>query len=195
MYREGILSLGKAAEFAGATNKWEMLTILNERKVPIHYTSEDAEEDLKTFPYNNVLASQEDEMLQRIKYDDLKPRQKEQFNYQKLSAVLADYGFRTIPLGDDWNGADFLAYHIDGTTTLKVQLKGRVTFAEKYRGKELWIAFRDGNDFYLFPHDTILQLMLDKGRLKGTESWDDKGGYSFNYMTQEMKQMLAAYKI
>ncbi len=48
LYREGILSLGKAAELAGASTKWEMLLILNERKVPIHYTSEDAKEDLKT---------------------------------------------------------------------------------------------------------------------------------------------------
>jgi len=48
LYREGLLSLGKAAELAGASNKWEMLTILNERKVPLHYTAEDAEDDLKT---------------------------------------------------------------------------------------------------------------------------------------------------
>ena len=29
LYREGKLSLGKAAELAGARNKWEMLTILD----------------------------------------------------------------------------------------------------------------------------------------------------------------------
>ena len=28
LYREGILSLGKAAELAGASTKWEMLAIL-----------------------------------------------------------------------------------------------------------------------------------------------------------------------
>jgi predicted HTH domain antitoxin len=48
LYREGILSLGKAAELAGTSNKWEMLTLLNERKVPIHYRAQDAEDDLKT---------------------------------------------------------------------------------------------------------------------------------------------------
>ena len=48
LYREGVLSLGKAAELAEVANKWEMLTLLNERKVAIPYTSEDAEEDLKT---------------------------------------------------------------------------------------------------------------------------------------------------
>lgn len=48
LYREGKLSLGKAAELAGARNKWEMLILLNEKEVPVDYTAEDAEKDLKT---------------------------------------------------------------------------------------------------------------------------------------------------
>lgn len=48
LYREGVLSLGKAAELAGVPTKWEMLTILNEKGVNLRYTAEDAEEDLKT---------------------------------------------------------------------------------------------------------------------------------------------------
>jgi predicted HTH domain antitoxin len=48
LYREGKLSLGKAAELAGAKSKWEMLMLLRERGVPIDYTSEDAKEDLQT---------------------------------------------------------------------------------------------------------------------------------------------------
>ena len=48
LYREGKLSLGKAAEVAGARNKWEMLMLLNEKGVPLDYTAENAEKDLKT---------------------------------------------------------------------------------------------------------------------------------------------------
>ncbi|MBW6470143.1 MAG: UPF0175 family protein [Methanosarcinaceae archaeon] len=48
LYREGKLSLGKAAELAGARNKWEMLTILDSSGVPINYTTEDVEDDLNT---------------------------------------------------------------------------------------------------------------------------------------------------
>ena len=48
LYREGKLSLGKAAELAGAKNKWEMLMPLSEKGVPIDYTSEDAKDDLQT---------------------------------------------------------------------------------------------------------------------------------------------------
>ncbi len=47
LYREGKVSLGKAAEVAGVKNKWEMLMLLNERGVPLDYTGEDAEKDLK----------------------------------------------------------------------------------------------------------------------------------------------------
>jgi predicted HTH domain antitoxin len=48
LYREGKVSLGKVAEVAGVRNKWEMLMLLNEKGVPIDYTAEDAEKDLKT---------------------------------------------------------------------------------------------------------------------------------------------------
>lgn len=48
LYREGKISLGKAAELAGSRNKWEMLTFLSEHDVSIHYTAQDAKRDLKT---------------------------------------------------------------------------------------------------------------------------------------------------
>jgi len=48
LYREGRLSLGKAAELAETRNKWEMLTILDKKGVPINYSAFDAIEDLKT---------------------------------------------------------------------------------------------------------------------------------------------------
>ncbi len=41
-----------------------------------------------------------------IDYTALKPRQKENYKFQKVSAVLADYGFATIRLSDDWQGID-----------------------------------------------------------------------------------------
>jgi len=53
LYRERKVSLGKAAEIAGARNKWEMLMMLNKRGVAIDYTAEEAEKDLETL--NNVL--------------------------------------------------------------------------------------------------------------------------------------------
>jgi hypothetical protein len=60
--------------------------------------------------------------FKKVRYDSLNARQKKLFNFQKVAAILADYGFNCIKLTDDWQGADFLAYHVDGTTTLRVQL-------------------------------------------------------------------------
>ena len=48
LYHEGRLSLGKAAELAGANSKWEMLMLLSERGVPLDYTADDAEKDIQT---------------------------------------------------------------------------------------------------------------------------------------------------
>ena len=39
--------------------------------------------------------------LQRIVYDELNPKQKEIYNFQKVAALLADYGFNCIKLEDD----------------------------------------------------------------------------------------------
>jgi predicted HTH domain antitoxin len=47
-YREGKLSLGKAKEFAGLSNKWEMIQLLNQRGVDINYLAEDSQSDLET---------------------------------------------------------------------------------------------------------------------------------------------------
>lgn len=75
--------------------------------------------------------------LKKIAYSQLNSRQKEIFNFQKVAGLLADYGFNCLKMADDWQGADFLAYHKDGTHTLKVQLKSRLTIGKKYQDKSL----------------------------------------------------------
>jgi hypothetical protein len=52
--------------------------------------------------------------LDRVSYKLLSARQQETYNFQKVSAVLADYGYRTIRLSEDWESADFIAFHNDG---------------------------------------------------------------------------------
>src|SRR5207244_5579086 len=60
--------------------------------------------------------------LAPINYANLNSRQQEAYNFQKVSGVLADFGFTTIRLTDDWQGADFIAQIIDGQPFLTVQL-------------------------------------------------------------------------
>jgi hypothetical protein len=75
--------------------------------------------------------------LKLVKYSDLNTRQKEIYNFQKVASVLADYGFHCIKLSDDWQAADFLAYHKDGKDSLRIQLKGRLAIDKKYQGRKL----------------------------------------------------------
>ena len=115
-----------------------------------------------------------------ITYKDLNARQKEAFNFQKVAALLANYGFNCIKLADDWQGADFLAYHNDGEQTLKVQLKGRLTIDKKYKGKQIYMAFPMSETWYLVPHDKLVQLVEEHTNWMETKSWgeeDEDGHY------------------
>ena len=129
----------------------------------------------------------------KIKYSDLNARQKENFNFLKVSAVLADYGFVTFRLSDDWQGADFLALRITGEV-LRVQLKSRLAFYEKYRGKELYVAFAEGDTWYLYPHDELLAKILANTTIGTSASWES-GGYSFTRLSVQLLRLLEPYKI
>ena len=128
--------------------------------------------------------------LSKIKYSELNPRQKEIFNFQKIAGVLADYGFNCIKLADDWQGADFLAYHKDGEETLKVQLKGRLMIAKKYQGKNLFMAFRISDSWYLIEHDDLVKLVDSNTNALNTKSWRIKGMYSFPSPSPQLLQAL-----
>lgn len=133
--------------------------------------------------------------LKRVSYTDLNPKQKEIFNFQKVSSVLADYGFTTIKLSDDWQGADFIAMHLDGSHFYKVQLKGRLTFAKKYHGKDLYICFSYNDEWYLVPHDEALDAIMDYGAIIDTQSWDERGEYSFSQISKNILGLISTYKL
>jgi hypothetical protein len=116
--------------------------------------------------------------LKKIAYAKLNSRQKEIFNFQKVAGQLADYGFNCIKLDDDWQGADFLAYHKDGSSTLKVQLKSRLMIGKKYIGKSLYMAFPVRSAWYLIKHDDLVALVKKHTAWLTSESWRRRGNYS-----------------
>ena len=132
--------------------------------------------------------------LVRVDYEHLNARQKENYNFLKVSAILADYGFMTLRLSDDWQGADFIAQNIDGSF-LKIQLKGRLTFCEKYRGKDLYVVFPNDGGWYLYPHDELLQRVLTETGIAKTESWSEHGSYSFPNISHQILQMIEPYRL
>jgi hypothetical protein len=135
-------------------------------------------------------------MFERIEYKRLNPRQKENFNFQKVAARLANYGFNCLRLSDDWQGADFLACHIDGETVLKIQLKSRLTINKKYLGKGIYIAFFAGPDLYIYDHDALVQHLEANG-LIGADSitWHENGGRSWPSLPLWAVTFLADYRI
>ncbi|MEM9589088.1 MAG: hypothetical protein AAGA03_17535, partial [Planctomycetota bacterium] len=93
-------------------------------------------------------------------------------------------------------GDEVRALHIDGTTFLKVQLKGRCTIAKHYIGKDLMLAFPDGSDWYLVPHDALVDSVVNaRPDLASTTSWADRGLYSFPGLSKTMMDLLAPYRI
>lgn len=139
-----------------------------------------------------------------VEYSSLNSRQKENYNFQKVAAHLADYGFNCMRLSDDWQGADFIACHVDGKAFLKVQLKSRLFIQQKYSDKEIYIAFIHRNkdnssDVYFYPHDIVRDELLVQGKVTGTltdsVSWKDRGGYSWGHLSKDMKAYIQQYKV
>ena len=113
--------------------------------------------------------------LKKVDYNKLNARQKENYNYHKVASALADYGYDSMRLNNDWEGADFIA--VKGDDMLKIQLKGRLTIDKKYLNKDLYIAFIEHDKVKLYFHDDIASLLPEKSRL--TASWKEEGKYSW----------------
>ena len=136
--------------------------------------------------------------FKKISYEKLKPRQQENYNYHKISSKLADYGYTTIRLTNDTHGADFLLQHVDTSREIvKVQLKGRWTVNKNYQNKNLYIAFRKNNKFYLCPHDQLLDFLLNKKKksIKNTSSWLKDGHYNSREISVVMMPFFKNFEI
>jgi hypothetical protein len=128
--------------------------------------------------------------FEKVVYSELNAKAQEMYNFQKVSAKLADYGFTTIWLNNDWQGADFIGVHANGVTDIKVQLKGRLSFSKIYIGKNIYMCFISEDGIYLYPHDEVLNQLehriSDKKYIK-TGSW------STPRLTKQNKQLLEPY--
>lgn len=135
-------------------------------------------------------------LFQKVDYNSLNSKRKEAYNFQKFSGVLAEYGFLTTLLSDDWQGADFLALHNSGET-LKIQLKGRLHFSKKYFGKNLWICFYDKDSWgwFLYPHDEVFDLVTNLNIILNTDSWNLKGEYHVGRDSKKLSELLKIYKL
>ena len=138
---------------------------------------------------------------EKIEYKTLSTKQKEIYNFQRVSAVFAVYGYSVTPLHDDDKFADFVAVPFSEnkkTESLWVQLKGGLTFWKEYSGKNLYICFPDDKNhtWYLYPHDKLCKKFESK--LQTTEKWEKEGIYETaapSALPNWAKDSLDEYKI
>lgn len=126
-----------------------------------------------------------------VEYRNLNAKQQEIFNYQKVSALLADYGYACIKLSDDWKGADFLADHFSTEKTLRVQLKSCLTIDKKYIDRNIHMTFPVHGTWYLVHHEELLDLVKEHATYLNTKSWQDNGIY---FTTNPNRQLIASLK-
>ena len=115
-------------------------------------------------------------MFKQIKYSKLNSRQKENYNFHKVASKLADYGFNSMRLNDDWEGADFIA--INDKEMIKVQLKGRFSIDKKYLGKNLFIAFIEQDKVKIYLHDKAVNIAPNN--IINSKSLKDNGLYNWS---------------
>ena len=130
----------------------------------------------------------------KIIYKNLSSKQKEAYNFQKVSGLLADYGYQTIKLADDWGGVDFIAQHLDGSFLL-VQLKGRLSVFKKYEKKNIWVCFSSKGTWYIYPHDEVLEKLMKTKKNSIQKTYKNTGGYSFPSLSSELEKLLCEYKL
>jgi hypothetical protein len=132
----------------------------------------------------------------KVEYNRLNPQQQQRYNCQKLSAILADFGFTTIREGDHLRKLepDLVARHIDGRV-LKIHLKGRLTFKASYEGQNIYVAFRSGGDWFIYPHDELMLRVFSESNIPRTRSWMVDGLFHFPQLSNRMRMLLEQYKV
>jgi hypothetical protein len=142
------------------------------------------------------------DIFSKVEYGRLNGRQQEVHNFHQIAARLAQYGYATYPIRDDWNGGDMIARHMldSRKPTLTIQVKGRMTFAKKYLEKDLWLAFPFKEMVYVFPHDLVLRryLALRKAKrspLDNNNSWAKGGLVSWRRPTADILEILKPYTL
>ena len=131
----------------------------------------------------------------RVDYKDLTAKQKEAFNFAKLSAVLADYGFSCTRVVDDDKGPDFVAYHAPSGRMLPVQQKSALSVHKAYEGKGLWIAFHVDQVWYLLEHDRLRDLVAELTNMLNTATAEREGRIFRHHPPKRLLAALEPYRM
>lgn len=102
---------------------------------------------------------------------------REVINRNVVVSLALEQSFNAfLPVYD--SGVDFILYREADGAVRKVQLKGRWMIDKKYVGRDIWVAFPIGDDWYLMPHDLMLEHAEADGKTLKSASWLEGGAYS-----------------
>ena len=134
----------------------------------------------------------------KTQYSTLSGKEQESYNAAKLRSKMADWGYlEAFNVNGDKHGADLLFYRSNDGNIMKVQLKGRATLSKNYVDKEMYVAFQDksSGQWYMYDHDQVLGTTLDLGKMKGSESWDGAGSWSWSSVPTWLKTVLKKWEV
>ena len=97
-----------------------------------------------------------------------------------------------LPVYDQ--GIDLIAHRETDDDLKLIQQKSRWTIARKYVGRKIWIAFPDGGEWFLAPHDELLSFAEAAG-YTATSSWTEKGIYHMAAMTRDLREQCEKYQL
>lgn len=121
-----------------------------------------------------------------------KSQVREVINRNALVSLALDLGYNAfLPVYD--GGVDFILYNEETGDLKKVQLKGRWMIDRKYVDRDIWIAFHDRGNWYLCPHDTLVEHGTTYG-FTAQASWTAKNAYSYAPLSKRMQADLKSYR-
>jgi hypothetical protein len=116
----------------------------------------------------------------------------EVINRNALVTILLREGFNAyLPVYDA--GVDLIAWREADSAIRPIQLKSRWTIAHKYQGRGIWMAFPDGDDWYLAPHDDMVRIGQTSGYCL-SPSWA-AGAYSVGKMGRALSEQMAPWRL
>ncbi|MBW4706485.1 hypothetical protein KX928_01680 [Roseobacter sp. YSTF-M11] len=112
----------------------------------------------------------------------------------EVTTLLLRKGYNIyLPMVD--HGIDFIIHHDSDGDLKMVQQKSRWTIHKKYIGRDIWIAFRSHENWYLIEHDRMIDLCARSGTQLDSTSWRERGSYSRAHLSREQVQVYRDYLI
>ncbi len=110
--------------------------------------------------------------------------------------MLADYGFDSVRLTDNWQCADFFAVHKDDGRILKVRHMRRTMIERRHIGKDLHVCFPIEGVWHLVSHDELIRIVEETHpSTLETHSWTKLGVYEWPTAPLWAREKLKAYAL